>query len=112
MLWSDNLSILAEDDIYKQKSTLDPLNVIIKKMPQRGQDIVLMRLEKEYKFGEIARILNVSENNSKVHMNRAMRFIREEFSNHKAFDKDLTSLLFNDLPHYNYFISSQPSNKV
>lgn len=43
-----------------------------------------MRLEKAYKFSEIAAILNISENNAKVHMNRAVHFIRKEFLKQKG----------------------------
>ncbi|WP_371328250.1 RNA polymerase sigma factor [Pedobacter sp. ok626] len=59
------------------------------KFPQRGQHIVLMRLEKEYKFSEIAAILNISENNAKVQMSRAVRFMRKEFLKYKGFNRKL-----------------------
>lgn len=89
MLWSDSLSVVEERDIYNDKVTLDLLGLIIQKLPERSRDIVLMRLEKEYKFSQIAAILNISENSAKVQMSRAVSFMRKEFLKYKGFDKEL-----------------------
>lgn len=83
-IWTDSLPVFDDVDFYSDPGTLDLLKDVIKRLPQKSQEIVLMRLEKEYKFTEIAEKLNITTNSAKVQMHRAVSFMREEFAKHET----------------------------
>lgn len=79
-LWSNTI------DAFDDTHMLEWLHKIIKDLPRNCQNVVTLRLKNGSKFSEIAASLNITENNAKVLMSRAVRFMRQEFEKYKQRD--------------------------
>jgi len=77
-LWSNTV------DAFDDTPMLEWLHQIIKDLPAGCQKVVSLRLKDGgSKFSEIATALNITENNAKVLMSRAVRFMREAFAKYR-----------------------------
>ena len=54
---------------------------LVKKLPQKYKDVVILRVYAELSFGEIAKVLDISESSAKVIYFRAKKLLKEEFEN-------------------------------
>ncbi len=66
----------ADTDLMKQE-TIDTVKTAIDLLPNRYREIVIMREYGGASYKDIARVLNTTENNVKVHMFRARKKIAE-----------------------------------
>lgn len=67
-------------DTFEEGSLLKALEGVLEKMPPGMREVFRLRVEKEYKFKEVAAALNITENTAKVQMNNALRMIRDHLS--------------------------------
>lgn len=78
-LWSGDTTALVDEELQHANWLVEQLQEVIAILPNRCREIVKLRLENKHKFAEIAQILGISENNAKVQMNVAIKYIRREF---------------------------------
>lgn len=78
-LWSGIGFIDDDNSIYKNEKALAFLYTVIQKLPDQNQKVIHLRIDKEYKFVQIAEALGISENNAKVLMSRSITLLRKEF---------------------------------
>lgn len=78
-LWAGDTTALVDEELLHANWLIDQLQEVIAILPNRCREIVKLRLENKHKFSEIAYLLNISENNAKVQMNLAIKYIRREF---------------------------------
>ncbi|MGN7722691.1 RNA polymerase sigma factor [Chitinophaga sp. 22620] len=67
------------DDLLISKENDEILNDIFGRLPEQQQVVYRLSREKGMRRGEIAVHLNLSPNTVKVHLSRALHFIREHF---------------------------------
>lgn len=65
---------------YEEGYLVKEIEYILDKMPKKMKMIFNLRIIEDMKFKEISSKLNISENNAKVQMHRAISFIKDKLS--------------------------------
>jgi RNA polymerase sigma-70 factor (ECF subfamily) len=64
--------------LFARNEITQTVRKIIKKIPQKYQDVVILRIYAALPFAEIAAIMHISENSAKVIYFRAKKLLMEE----------------------------------
>jgi len=71
-----------EPDAHLERQTvIEAVRRVIKKLPQKYSDVVILRVYSELPFAQIAKILGITENSAKVIYCRAKTMLSEELEN-------------------------------
>ena len=76
--------VLCEDadrgpeESVQKKMTAERVRTIIRKIPKKYRDVVMLRLYAELPFSQVAAALKISENSAKVIFHRAKKMLTEE----------------------------------
>lgn len=71
----------SPEDSYIKKELRAAAERMVKKLPQKYRDVVILRAYAELSFAETAKILKISENSAKVIYFRAKKMLKEELGN-------------------------------
>ena len=76
--------VLCEDadrgpeETVQKKMTSETLRAMIRRIPEKYRDVVMLRLYAELPFSQVAAALKISENSAKVIFHRAKKMLTEE----------------------------------
>ena len=68
------------EESAQRKEIVETVRSIIKKIPQKYQDVVMLRVYAELPFAEIASTMHITENSAKVIYFRAKKLLMEELN--------------------------------
>ena len=66
------------EDAYQKKAVLAAVRTILRRIPDKYRDVVMLRIYAEMSFAEVGAALNITENSAKVIYFRAKRMLMEE----------------------------------
>ena len=71
-------------DMVEDEEMLEKIRSILKELPDKCREICLLRFVDGYKYAEIAKQLNISENTVKVQLHRGVERVKQAFSDREG----------------------------
>ena len=71
----------SPENSYIKKELKAAAKKLVKKLPDKYKDVVILRIYADLSFKQIASIMNISESSAKVMYFRAKAMLKEEFEN-------------------------------
>jgi len=69
------------DEQFERQAVIEAVRRVIKKLPQKYSEVVMLRVYSELSFSQISKALGISENSAKVIYCRAKTMLSEELKN-------------------------------